>query len=146
MNLQHVEQIEKDSILNVLQYAVGPSETSLKKAVLFYERNKGTLYRYEEQACIGIEIIGANKAKIRHIAVIPQYRHKGIALQMIKEVVRIHQLTYLEAETDDEAVEFYKRIGFQVRTLGEKYPGVERFHCYLERSNENIHIEYGLKK
>ncbi|MDA2005415.1 GNAT family N-acetyltransferase [Bacillus cereus] len=130
MNLQHVEQIEKDSILNVLQYAVGPSETSLKKAVLFYERNKGTLYRYEEQACIGIEIIGA---KIRHIAVIPQYRHKGIALQMIKEVVRIHQLTYLEAETDDEAVEFYKRIGFQVRTLGEKYPGVERFHCYLEK-------------
>lgn len=52
---------------------------------------------------------------------------------MIKEVVRIHQLTYLEAETDDEAVEFYKRIGFQVRTLGEKYPGVERFHCYLEK-------------
>ncbi|MBP3970379.1 GNAT family N-acetyltransferase [Bacillus sp. WL1] len=133
MNLQHVEQIEKDSILNVLQYAVGPSETSLKKAVLFYERNKGTLYRYEEQACIGIEIIGVNKAKIRHIAVVPQYRHKGIALQMIKEVVRMYQLMYLEAETDDEAVEFYTRIGFQVRSLGEKYPGVERFHCYLER-------------
>ncbi|HDR4707202.1 MULTISPECIES: GNAT family N-acetyltransferase [Bacillus cereus group] len=133
MNLQRVEQIEKDPILNVLQYAVGPSETSLKKAVLFYERNKATLHRYEEKACIGIEIIGAKKARICHIAVIPQYRHKGIALQMIKEVVRIHQLTYLEAETDDEAVEFYKKIGFQVRSLGEKYPEVERFHCYLEK-------------
>ncbi|HHB2170198.1 GNAT family N-acetyltransferase [Bacillus cereus] len=133
MNLQHVEQIEKDSILNVLQYAVGPSETSLKKAVLFYERNKGALYRYEEQACIGIEIIGVNKAKIRHIAVVPQYRHNGIAWQMIKEVLRMHQLMYLEAETDDEAVEFYKKIGFQVKSLGEKYPGVERFHCYLEK-------------
>ena len=31
---------------------------------------------------------------------------KGIALQMIKEVVRIYQLTYIEAETDDGAVEF----------------------------------------
>ncbi|WP_181995934.1 GNAT family N-acetyltransferase [Bacillus sp. ME5] len=133
MNLQCVEQIEKDPILNVLLYAIGPSETSLKKAVLFYERNKGSLYRYEEKACIGIEIIGANKARICHIAVVPQYRHKGIALQMIKEVVRMHQLTYIEAETDAEAVKFYKKIGFQIKILGEKYPGIERFHCYLEK-------------
>ncbi|MDP7989032.1 GNAT family N-acetyltransferase [Bacillus sp. MHSD_36] len=133
MNLQRVEQIENDLILHVLQYAVGPSETSLKKAVLFYERNKGSLHRFEEKACIGIEIIGTNKARICHIAVVPQYRHKGIALQMIKEVVRMHQLTYLEAETDDEAVEFYKKIGFQVKSLGEKYPGIERFYCYLEK-------------
>ncbi|PEP99797.1 GNAT family N-acetyltransferase [Bacillus wiedmannii] len=133
MNLQRVEQIEKNPILNVLQYAVGPCETSLKKAVLYYESNKGTLYRYEEEACIGIEIIGANKARICHIAVVPQYRHKGIALQMIKEVSRMHQLTYLQAETDDEAVEFYKKIGFQVKSLGEKYPGIERFHCYMEK-------------
>ncbi|HHK5535934.1 TPA: GNAT family N-acetyltransferase [Bacillus mobilis] len=132
MNLQRVEQIEKDPILHVLQYAIGPSETSLKKAVLFYEKNKGTFYKYEEKACIGIEIIGANKARICHIAVVPQYRYKGIALQMIKEVLRLHQLTYVEAETDKEAVEFYKKIGFQVKSLGEKYPGVERFQCYLE--------------
>ncbi|AIE79844.1 GNAT family N-acetyltransferase [Bacillus cereus] len=133
MNLQRVEQIEKDPILNVLQYAVGPSETSLKKAVLFYERNKGTLHKYEEKACIGIEIIGAKKARICHIAVVPQYRHNGMAVQMIKEVVRMYQLTYIEAETDDEAVEFYKNIGFQIKSLGEKYPGIERFHCYLEK-------------
>ncbi|MGG5785441.1 GNAT family N-acetyltransferase [Bacillus albus] len=132
MNLQRVEQIEKDPILHVLQYAVGPSETSLKKAVLFYGRNKGTFYKFEEKACIGIEIIGTNKARICHIAVVPQYRHKGIALKMIKEVVRMHQLTYVEAETDKEAVEFYKKSGFQVQSLGEKYPGVERFQCYLE--------------
>ncbi|HDR7766407.1 MULTISPECIES: GNAT family N-acetyltransferase [Bacillus] len=138
MNLQRVEQIEKDPILNVLQYAVGPSETSLKKAVLFYERNKATLHRYEEKACIGIEIIGAKKARICHIAVVPQYRHNGIAWQMIKEVLRMHQLMYLEAETDDEAVEFYKKIGFQVKSLGEKYPGVERFCCYLEMQYKNI--------
>ncbi|ANC08393.1 MULTISPECIES: GNAT family N-acetyltransferase [Bacillus cereus group] len=133
MNLQRVEQIEKDSILNVLQYAVGPNEISLKKAVLFYQRNKGTLYKYEEKACIGIEVIGATKARVCHIAVDSDYRQKGIALQMIKEVVRIYQLTYIEAETDDGAVEFYKRIGFQVKSLGEKYMEIERFHCYLEK-------------
>lgn len=57
---------------------------------------------------------------------------------MIKEVLRMHQLMYLEAETDDEAVEFYKKIGFQVKSLGEKYPGVERFYCYLEVHYKNI--------
>ncbi|MGN5651873.1 GNAT family N-acetyltransferase [Bacillus sp. Brlt_9] len=131
MNLKRVEQIEKDPILNVLQYAIGPSETSLKKAVLFYGRNKGTFYKFEEKACIGIEIIGVNKARICHIAVVPQYRYKGIALQMIKEVLRTHQLTYLEAETDDEAVGFYKKIGFQVKSLGGKYPGVENMQIYM---------------
>lgn len=95
--------------------------------------NKGTLYKYEEKACIGIEVIGATKARVCHIAVDSDYRQKGIALQMIKEVVRIYQLTYIEAETDDGAVEFYKRIGFQVKSLGEKYTGIERFHCYLEK-------------
>ncbi|MED2511204.1 GNAT family N-acetyltransferase, partial [Bacillus thuringiensis] len=115
MNLQRVEQIEKDSILNLLQYAVGPNEISLKKAVIFYQSNKGTLYKYEEKACIGIEVIGVTKARVCHIAVASDYRQKGIALQMIKEVVRIYQLTYIEAETDDGAVEFYKRIGFQVK-------------------------------
>jgi ribosomal protein S18 acetylase RimI-like enzyme len=133
MNLRCVEKIERDSILNVLQYAVGPSETSLKKAVIFYQSNKGILYKYEEKACIGIEVIGATKARICHIAVASDYRNQGIALQMVKEIIEMYQLTYIEAETDNEAFEFYKRSGFQVKSLGEKYPGIERFHCYLEK-------------
>ncbi|MGE6539177.1 GNAT family N-acetyltransferase [Bacillus luti] len=133
MNLQHVKQFESETILHILQYAVGPNEISLKKAVLFYQANEGTLYNYEEKACIGIEVIGGSKVRICHIAVMPKYRHRGIALRMINEIVRVHQLTYIEAETDDEAVEFYKKSGFEIKSLGEKYPGIERFHCYLEK-------------
>ena len=33
------------------------------------------------------------------------------------------------AETDKDAVDFYRKLGFSVTSLGEKYPGVERFHC-----------------
>lgn len=132
LNLKRVEHIESETILNVLQYAVGPSETSLKKAVLFYQSNKGRLYKYEEKACIGIETISTTKARICHIAVAPQYRHKGIALRMIREIIVMHELTCVEAETDKEAVEFYKKIGFQVKSLGEKYPGIERFHLYFK--------------
>lgn len=40
------------------------------------------------------------------------------------------------AETDDEAVDFYRNIGFEVHSLGEKYPGVERFRCIYEVDEE----------
>lgn len=36
----------------------------------------------------------------------------------------------MTAETDAEAAGFYRACGFQVRSLGEKYPGVERFACF----------------
>jgi hypothetical protein len=36
------------------------------------------------------------------------------------------------AETDEESVQFYRNIGFIIRSLGEKYPGVERFLCTYE--------------
>ena len=44
----------------------------------------------------------------------------------------LNEIKHMEAETDIEAVDFYKKIGFQTVSLGEKYPGVERFKCTLE--------------
>ena len=38
MNIHRVEQIEKDSILNVLQYAVGPNEISLKESSIILSK------------------------------------------------------------------------------------------------------------
>lgn len=35
----------------------------------------------------------------------------------------------VSAETDADAVEFYRKYGFKIKSLGEKYPGVERFLC-----------------
>jgi len=37
------------------------------------------------------------------------------------------------AETDYEAVDFYRRYGFVITSLGEKYPGVERFLCQYNK-------------
>lgn len=39
----------------------------------------------------------------------------------------------MEAETDKNAVNFYRKIGFNITSLGEKYPGVERFKCTLNK-------------
>ncbi|MFJ8526782.1 GNAT family N-acetyltransferase [Bacillus sp. NPDC094106] len=131
MMLERMQNIEEDSVVNVLTYAVGPQESSLQKAISFYAKNKNaSLYKYQEHGCVGIELIGKNKARVCHIAVSPDSRNKGVASDMIKKMIHVHGLTYIEAETDCEAVEFYRKFGFMITSLGEKYQGVERFHCY----------------
>ena len=79
--------------------------------------------------CIGVAFIQPGELKIRHIAVLPSARGKGYGKAMIKVVQeKLHPHSII-AETDREAVGFYRSIGFNVTSLGEKYPGVERFYC-----------------
>ncbi|MCL6600332.1 MAG: GNAT family N-acetyltransferase [Alicyclobacillus macrosporangiidus] len=64
-----------------------------------------------------------------HIAVRPSERNKGLGRQMLKRIVSSSGITELYAETDRESVGFYRRCGFSIESVGEKYPGVERFRC-----------------
>ncbi|KZE07814.1 GNAT family N-acetyltransferase [Bacillus mycoides] len=130
--LQRVEHLEIDPIKKVLKHATGPSEASLFKAVSMYKNDQAVLYKYGNKGCIGIALIHTNRTRMCHIAVDEKYRNQGIALQMIKEIIREYELTYIESETDTEAVGFYKKCNFKIESLGEKYLGVERFYCYLE--------------
>ena len=77
--------------------------------------------------CIGIEMISSKECIIKHIAVSPEQREKGIGSKMIN--VLSEQFLFISAETDKDAVDFYRKYGFVVTSLGEKYPGVERFKC-----------------
>ncbi|MGG4554653.1 hypothetical protein ABEX11_20625 [Paenibacillus humicus] len=49
----------------------------------------------------------------------------------MQEYIRENQIRRVEAETDKDAVDFYRRLGFNITSLGQKYPGVERFQCSL---------------
>ncbi|MDP2859713.1 MAG: hypothetical protein Q8P50_17310 [Bacillota bacterium] len=51
---------------------------------------------------------------------------------MLRELATRHGYRRLYAETDGEAVGLYVKCGFRIESLGEKYPGVERFLCTLE--------------
>ena len=75
-----------------------------------------------------------DRTVIRHIAVRRDYRRQGIGTQMILHVYNVCGLPEITAETDHDAVEFYRRVGFKVISLGEKYPRTERFFCSLVRS------------
>ena len=100
------------------------------------------LYGYEFDddvvGCIGIELSDLNRCEIKHIAVSPNHRGQGIGSKMISFIKVKHSLTFVFAETDKDAVNFYKKCGFKITSLGEKYTGVERFQCILEGNKVSI--------
>jgi len=81
---------------------------------------------------IGLELQAPGRAVIHHIAVLPAQRHRGIGRALLRGAAESLGLRHLTAETDADAVSFYRRCGFAVESLGEKYPGVERFRCALQ--------------
>lgn len=83
----------------------------------------------ETISCIGVEFLNSKKAVIKHIAVLPKERGKGIGSSMLRFLCKKHDIHSVFAETDKEAVNFYSNFGFQITSLGEKYLGVERFLC-----------------
>jgi ribosomal protein S18 acetylase RimI-like enzyme len=94
------------------------------------------LYVWEEGGqpvgILGIERVGRDAALLLHIAVDERYRRHNIATKMVNEVIAQEGLHALYSETDQESVGFYRAFGFQVTSLGEKHPGIERFSCRWE--------------
>ncbi|MCQ6557655.1 GNAT family N-acetyltransferase [Paenibacillus mendelii] len=78
---------------------------------------------------IGISHEAPHEVLLLHMAVKEPYRNQGIGRTMIQAYIQDNQIRRMEAETDRDAVDFYRQIGFQTRSIGEKYPGVERFIC-----------------
>ncbi|PFA69251.1 GNAT family N-acetyltransferase [Bacillus sp. AFS015802] len=80
-------------------------------------------------ACIGVEFLEDGRCEIKLVAVMPGHRGAGVGKKMLDNTIQNYSISSMVAETDRDAVLFYKKIGFEVESLGEKYPGVERFRC-----------------
>ncbi len=117
----------------LLSYATSKTKVD-QEYDLYIHSPARKLYGYymnqELVGCIGIEIDDVH-CVIKHIAVSPAHRGKGIGREMIQFSSHHNSFSSIYAETDRDAVIFYKNIGFHITSLGEKYPGVERFACLL---------------
>jgi ribosomal protein S18 acetylase RimI-like enzyme len=84
-------------------------------------------------ACIGLESGEyPTQAEITSLAVLPDWRRRGVGKALVFGACTHLGLRVVEAQTDADAVDFYRSAGFAVESLGEKYLGVERFRCRLE--------------
>jgi len=120
-----------------------PTPEKIKKVVQHYHsKTAWKLMGFELDGlitgCIGIEIIKQRQARIRHLAVVPDFQRQGIARSMIQQISDTYGLISISAETDNESLEFYRKTGFTITSLGEKYPGVERFRCELKVKQKRI--------
>lgn len=133
------EQAPLSSIRQLLAYATDMSKV---EAVYqhYIEAPNYHLFTYSQPTdrdnnhlivgCIGVKIDDC-MCEIKHLAVSPYLRRNGIATQMIDSIRAMYTLKLICAETDHDAVQFYRRYGFTIKSLGEKYVGVERFYCEL---------------
>ncbi|MBP6507398.1 MAG: GNAT family N-acetyltransferase [Opitutaceae bacterium] len=83
---------------------------------------------------VGFEIKDQARVIIRHITVAPEARRKGLGKKLIEHFISRYPSHAVEAETDQDAVGFYIRCGFVATSLGERYPGCERFRCTKQPS------------
>jgi ribosomal protein S18 acetylase RimI-like enzyme len=116
---RHVPELDEQRLDKAIQYYRSQSELR----VLGF-KPAGVL-----EAIIAIEIRRPHEGAIQHIVVQPKARHHGMGRELVAQSRAQLELSTLTAETDRNAVGFYERSGFRVTSLGEKYPGVERFSC-----------------
>ena len=69
------------------------------------------------------------------ITVAEGQRHQGIGKQMIQAVMESEQIKTIKAQTDDDAIGFYRSCGFTEERVIKEYPdGISvRYNCSLDR-------------
>lgn len=83
----------------------------------------------EPQAIAVLKGLDNGLFEIESLAVHPERRYQGLASKLLKAIMAIEPIQGLIAETDDDAVGFYRKFGFAIEDLGMKYPGIRRYCC-----------------
>jgi ribosomal protein S18 acetylase RimI-like enzyme len=137
ISIKHI--VKEDPIVELLSYSQIPDPDKLEEAVRSYQESEALeLYGWEENGVI-VGIIGFaskpdDRLVIKHIAVDPGYRGQGYGRGLLLELLELKKPALMIAETDEEAVDFYRNVGFVISSLGQTYPGVERFRCEYDAS------------
>ena len=96
------------------------------------------LYCGEIKGVIIISFLEQHKIEIIGIAVDLSVRRKGIASFMIKKLSDDYNLISVYAETDYDAIDFYRKNGFKIERFSKVYEGenVTRYKCELTNTLE----------
>lgn len=129
---------QDDAILRqLLAYSVGyPTPDKIERRFAeYHDGDARCVLAYEIAGSVlgsvGLQHTAPGEAVIGNIAILPEQRGRGHGRRMVAAVWARFALHRLNAETDANAVGFYRRCGFAITSLGEKWPGIERFDCEL---------------
>ena len=118
-------------VQGILSFAVGPGDVDrLGSASDLYRNGDGVLAAaYVCGSVVGVAgwRQSGQRIELLHIATAMGYRKQRVAQTLVDWLQGRSPESEIVAETDRDAVGFYEATGFMVRSLGYKYPGVERF-------------------
>ncbi|GGU28719.1 GNAT family N-acetyltransferase [Nocardioides albus] len=80
-------------------------------------------------------MVSDRSVEIGHIATRHDRRRQGYAARLIRSVASEVAPLPLFAETDDDAVDFYRRVGFTVTVVDSPWP-TNRYRCVLESDTQ----------
>ena len=144
MDLKLRELILKNEILQAYEIykhcMFMPTEEKFNNKVdLFLNDNSVKIFAcFEQDKILGIMVVSfieQRKIEIIGIAVDVSARGKGIGSYMISQVVNNYGLLSVYAETDNDAVGFYRNNNFSVVQFSETYGNetVVRYKCELTK-------------
>lgn len=127
-------RLDDRNIQEIVEYSVYSDSEKLVETIETYKNDPELeLYGYEVEGevigIIGVRLNVKKELQIEHIAITPDNRGLGYGRGIILEVIELKAPTLITAETDEDSVNFYRNIGFEIESLGEKFYGVERFKC-----------------
>ena len=131
-------------ILALMEPSVyGPTPERLKCRAEKYSADKN-IFVYAckiDSVYAGIVVLKTENdtAEILDIAVKPKYRKHGIGKSLIDFIFTQFPIDNITAETDDEAVGFYKRCGFTITSVGE-FCDTKRYFCNLSSVSKHYDL------
>ncbi|ULO06403.1 GNAT family N-acetyltransferase [Paenibacillus sp. 19GGS1-52] len=139
MNLKDFSDFS--AVKNLLSECMWPDEERVNAEATKYLKEEsrelyGSFIKNELVGLIGIKHGSFGEVELKHIAIHQEYRGKGLGRKLVHEYIRVNNIVKMKAETDCNAEGFYKKLGFKIMSLGEKYPGVERFECTFSGEND----------
>ncbi|WP_080690512.1 GNAT family N-acetyltransferase [Mammaliicoccus sciuri] len=129
-----ITSIESNSIIRDLFQNILNIE-NIKDVEEYYSITENELYSVSNNERI-VGLVGListeQEVVIKHIAIQSQIQNKGLGTEIINKIHQLFPKQKLVAETDNDAVGFYTKLGFKIISLGEKYPGIIRYKCIKE--------------
>ncbi len=115
-------------------------EKFAEKARSYLNNPDSTIYGfYKNSSLLGVIVLQTkiqDTAEIVGIAVERIHQHRHIGEELIQYAMTTGRYTKLYAETDDDAVLFYKRCGFETEAVEAAYAGIlcRRYRCTYHSS------------
>lgn len=155
MEIKNIKEdiISNIEILEILKCShYNPTKEKLLNLVKNYNENENIypFVGYIENKIAGIIVIEKINERIYEIidiAVHENYRNLGVASSLIDYITENFEIQTLYAETDDEAIGFYRKYGFNSELIS-KIEATNRYRCTLtvnklknkEISLDKLHI------